>query len=164
MSRWHRLAVSEMYCQRPDLATNFLSKGPTVNIHELAALTGETPRQVRYLVAEGLMPPPEGGRARASYGEPHVAAIRAYQRLRAFGFKPGAIRLLWEGRGGPVTLPIAPGIALNLDPALLSGGGDPRPNLRLVAERVAELLTDLLKEAHPHGPEADPHPSPADGR
>lgn len=134
-----------------------------MNIHELAALTDETPRQVRYLIAEGLMPPPEGGRARASYGEPHVAAIRAYQRLRAFGFKPAAIRLLREGRGGPVTLPLAPGIALSLDPALLSGAAECRPDPCLVARRVAELLTDLLKEAPSHGPDATSDAGPDDG-
>ena len=45
-----------------------------MNIHELTELTEETPRQIRYLVAEGLMPAPDGGRSNASYGDVHVAA------------------------------------------------------------------------------------------
>ncbi|MBV1800502.1 helix-turn-helix domain-containing protein [Siccirubricoccus sp. G192] len=134
-----------------------------MNIHELTALTGETPRQVRYLVAEGLMPPPEGGRANASYGAAHLAAIRAYQRLRALGFKPAAIRLIREGRGGPITLPIVPGLALSIDPALLAGVG-PRTDSRALAERVAELLADILTETSQHGPDAVPDHGPADER
>ena len=30
----------------------------------------------RYLIAEGFIPPPAGGRARATYGEDHAAGIR----------------------------------------------------------------------------------------
>jgi MerR family transcriptional regulator, copper efflux regulator len=116
-----------------------------MNIHELTALTGETPRQVRYLVAERLIPPPEGGRSNASYSEMHVAAIHDPQRLRAFGFKPAAIRLLRKGRGGPVTLPIAPGLALRLDPVLLTGAGGGYPDPLTLAARITDLLTDLRK-------------------
>ena len=121
-----------------------------MNIHDLTALTGETARQVRYLIAEGLMPPPDGGRANADYGEAHVAAIRAYQRLRALGFRPAAIRLLREGRGGPLTIPLAPGLALSLDPALLAGAAGPPPDVQALAARIAELLADILMETSQH--------------
>jgi DNA-binding transcriptional MerR regulator len=130
-----------------------------MNIHELTELTQETPRQIRYLVAEGLMPAPAGGRSNASYGEAHVAAIRAYQRLRALGFKPAAIRLLREGRGGPVTLPVATGIALALDPALL---GSPIPDPQALAARITDLLTDILRETQHHGTAPHPDDDPAD--
>jgi hypothetical protein len=103
------------------------------------------------------MPPPEGGRANASYGEAHVAAIRAYQRLRALGFKPAAIRLLREGRGGPVTLPIAPGLALSIDPALLADANGGRPDPSALAQRITDLLTDILRETPQHG--TDPQPA-----
>jgi DNA-binding transcriptional MerR regulator len=122
-----------------------------MNIHELTELTEETPRQIRYLVAEGLMPAPDGGRSNASYGDVHVAAIRAYQRLRTLGFKPAAIKLLREGRGGPVTLPVAPGIALALDPALLIGARGVPPDPLALAGRITDLLTDILRETQHHG-------------
>lgn len=143
------LAASHLFRQKK------CRKGRPVNIHDLTALTGETARQVRYLIAEGLMPPPDGGRANADYGEAHVAAIRTFQRLRALGFRPAAIRLLREGRGAPISIPVAPGLALSLDPALLAGGAGPRPDPQALVARIASLLTDILTETSPHAP-ADP--------
>ena len=55
-----------------------------MHIRELTAETGTTERQVRYLIAEGFVPAPRGGRSNADYGEDHVAAIRRYGRLRDF--------------------------------------------------------------------------------
>lgn len=128
-----------------------------MNIHELTALTGETARQVRYLIAEGLMPPPAGGRAHAAYGPAHVAAIRAYQRLRALGFRPAAIRLLRQGRGVPVSIPLVPGLSLSLDPRLLAAGTPP-PDPQALAARIAALLADILQEttANAHAHPTDP--------
>ena len=135
-----------------------------MNIHDLVELTGESPRQIRYLVAEGLMPPPDGGRATASYGEPHWAAIRAYQRLRALGFRPAAIRLLRQGSGGPVTVAIAPGLSLSIDPSLLAGTADaPPPDPQALAARIATLLADILTETAHHDPAARSELPPADG-
>ena len=133
-----------------------------MNIHELTALTGETPRQVRYLIAEGLMPPPEGGRSNAYYGEAHVAAIRHYQRLRALGFKPAAIRLLRKGRGGPVTLPVTPGLVLSIDPALFPGCGEGQLDPCAIARRITDLVIDILRETSKHGPDTDSSPGDAD--
>ncbi|MFC7477067.1 helix-turn-helix domain-containing protein [Dankookia sp. GCM10030260] len=130
-----------------------------MNIHDLTALTGETARQIRYLIAEGLMPPPTGGRATADYGEPHLAAIRAFQRLRALGFRPAAIRLLREGRGAPVSIPLGPGLALSLDPALLAGSLGPPPDPGALAARITDLLADLLTETTPDVPAAAADPA-----
>src|SRR5580704_50191 len=112
-----------------------------MKIRELAALTGVAERQVRYLIAEGFIPAPRGGRANADYGDEHVAAIRRYSRLRDLGFPPAAIKLLLEAREG-APFPVAPGLTLVVDPDLLGSGADIGP---LVA-RITALLTDLLKE------------------
>lgn len=112
-----------------------------MHIRELTAQLGIAERQVRYLIAEGFVPPPRGGRANADYGDDHVEAIRRYTRLRDLGFPPAAIKLLLQaGEGAP--FPVAPGITLVVDPKLLASGAAVEPLL----ERLRTLMTDLFKE------------------
>ena len=112
-----------------------------MNIRELTALTGLPERQVRYLIAEGFMPPPRGGRSNADYGDDHVSAIGRYARLRQLGFPPAAIKLLLDAREGAAFV-VAPGITLVIDPGLLGTGTAVGP----LVERIRHLLTDLLKD------------------
>ncbi|MCX7376774.1 MAG: helix-turn-helix domain-containing protein [Alphaproteobacteria bacterium] len=119
-----------------------------MNIRDLAAATGVAERQVRYLIAEGFIPPPRGGRATAEYGADHVAAITRYQRLRELGFPPAAIRVLLEsGQGAP--FPVAPGITLVVDPARLGSGESPGPLL----SRLETLLRELLRKPNDGPPD-----------
>src|SRR5262245_44427543 len=108
-----------------------------MNIRELIALTGIADRQIRYLIAEGIVPPPRGGRSNADYGDDHVAAIRRYTRLRELGFPPAAIKLLLEARQG-APFPVAPGITLVIDPDVLGSAVD----IGALVERIQKLLTD----------------------
>ena len=120
-----------------------------MNIRELTAAAGIPERQVRYLIAEGFIPPPTGGRAHASYGGDHVEAIRRYSRLRELGLPPAAIKvLLQSGEGAP--FPVAPGITLVLDPALIGSGLE---SDALIA-RISGLLNELLKESTDAAPPA----------
>jgi MerR family copper efflux transcriptional regulator len=114
-----------------------------MRLNELTDLTGIAERQVRYLIAEGFMLPPRGGRANADYGEDHVAAIRRYSRLRELGFPPAAIKLLLQAREG-APIPVAPGITLVVDPNLIGSGVDAGP----LAERIVKLLQELLGDSH----------------
>ena len=112
-----------------------------MKISELTASTGIPERQVRCLIAEGFIPPPRGGRAHATYGEDHVAAIRRYNHLRELGFPPAAIKvLLQSGEGAPFS--VAPGITLVVDPALIGSGAKVEP----ITTRLSALLNDLLKD------------------
>lgn len=112
-----------------------------MHIRELTARTGIAERQVRYLIAEGFIPPPRGGRANADYGEDHVAAIDKYARLRDLGFPPAAVKLLLQAREG-VPFAVAPGITLVVDPKLLASGTPVPP----IIESIQSLLADLFKE------------------
>ena len=112
-----------------------------MNIRDLISRTGIPERQVRYLIAEGFMPAPRGGRANADYGDDHLAAIERYQRLHALGFPPAAIKLLLQSTEG-VPFQVAPGVTLVVSPDKLGSGEPVRP----LMERLKTLLTDLLKE------------------
>ncbi len=109
-----------------------------MKIHELVERTGVQPRQIRYLISEGFIPPPSGGRANAEYDEAHVAAIDRYQRLRSAGFLPSSIKLIL-GSGAPV--PLAPGVAVIIDPAAL----DPNLDPRVIADRLIEAVTNAME-------------------
>jgi MerR family transcriptional regulator, copper efflux regulator len=122
-----------------------------MNIRELTARTGLAERQVRYLIAEGFIPPPSGGRSNADYSEDHVAAITRYTRLRDLGFPPAAVKLLLQtSEGAP--FPVAPGLTLVIDPRLLGSGAPVDP----IIDSIRRLLTDLLEErAHVSGSDAN---------
>ena len=112
-----------------------------MNMKELIARTGIAERQVRYLIAEGFLPPPRGGRSNADYGEDQVAGIRRYMRLRDLGFPPAAIKVLLEAKEGAPFV-AAPGVTLVIDATLLGSGKDPAP----FARRIQTLLEELLKD------------------
>lgn len=111
-----------------------------MNLRELIAETGIAERQVRYMISEGFMPPPTGGRAHAQYDAPHVEAIRRYQRLKALGFPPAAIRRLLQARAGaPFT--IAPGVTLVVDPALIGAPAD----LEALSSQIKQTLQTIFQ-------------------
>src|SRR5437868_7195359 len=112
-----------------------------MRIGELTKKTAVAERQVRYLIAEGFLPAPRGGRANADYGDDHVAAIRRYVRLRDLGFPPAAIKLLLQAKEGAPFV-VAPGVTLVVDPNLIGSGAESGP----LVERIKDLLADLLKE------------------
>jgi DNA-binding transcriptional MerR regulator len=112
-----------------------------MNIRELTARTGLAERQIRYLIAEGFIPAPRGGRANADYDEDHVAAITRYMRLRDLGFPPAAIKLLLQATEGAPFL-VSPGLTLVIDPKLLGSGAPIEP----IIDSIRRLLIDLLEE------------------
>lgn len=112
-----------------------------MKIKEVANRTGITERQVRYLIAEGFIPAPSGGRAHAQYGPEHVDGILRYSRLRALGFPPAAIKLLLQAKDG-APFSVMPGVTLVIDPQLLASGAPVAP----VVEKIQTLLSELFKE------------------
>ena len=111
-----------------------------MKIRDVMEATETTERQVRFLIAEGFIPPPRGGRSNAEYGDDHVEAIRRYTRLRGLGFPPAAIKLMMNATDG-VPLPVVAGVTLVLDPELVGSGKDPRP----IIAAIESLLNDTMK-------------------
>jgi DNA-binding transcriptional MerR regulator len=117
-----------------------------VDIEELAREAGETPRQMRYLISLGVVPPPDGGRRFAAYGPAHLAAVRRYQALRAHGYAPAQITAILDvartaAERVTVAFPLAPGVTLLVDPAAL-GPHPPDPEAvgRLAASDLGRFL------------------------
>jgi DNA-binding transcriptional MerR regulator len=55
-------------------------------MRELEEATGQPARQIRYLISEGVVPPPNGNTRSATYDERHLAAVRRYVSLKESGF------------------------------------------------------------------------------
>jgi MerR family transcriptional regulator, copper efflux regulator len=110
-----------------------------MKIRELTSQTGITARQVRFLIAEGFVPPPSGATANADYGDQHVAAIRRYQYLHGLGYPPAAIKLLFQSPG-VIPIKVAPGITLNVEPALFQRN----LNLDRTLKKISRILSELF--------------------
>jgi DNA-binding transcriptional MerR regulator len=115
-----------------------MSKWRAMDIHEFTALVGETPRQIRFLIAEKFMPSPTGGRAHAQYGPEHVEAVHRYRQLRS-RYSPAQIKLMMSAYSPKLLLPVAPGVELLLDRSLLG----PRISAEKIADRVRQVLSEL---------------------
>ena len=121
-----------------------------MRMKDLIARTGTAERQIRYLVAEGFVPPPHGGRANAEYGEEHVEAIIRYARLKELGFPPAAIRLLLGATSG-IPFPISKGVTLVVDTSQLASGADVEP--MIAAAR--DVLSRIVSKTNPQSPAGD---------
>jgi MerR family transcriptional regulator, copper efflux regulator len=115
-----------------------------MKMRELTSQTGITARQVRFLIAEGFVPPPSGATASADYGDQHVTAIRRYQYFHDLGYPPAAIKLLFQGQGA-IPIKIAPGITLNVEPVLFQR--------KLNVDRALKKISRILSELFPPPPE-----------
>lgn len=111
-----------------------------MRLKELMERTGTAERQIRYLISEGFVPPPRGGRANADYGEDHVEAIIRFARLKELGFPPAAIRLLLDATAG-IPFPISKGVTLVVDTSRLASGADVEPMVAKAREVLSHILS-----------------------
>lgn len=66
-----------------------------MTLAELAERIGTAPRQIRFLIAEGILPPAnKTGRAADAYGDDHVIRAQRYLALHRMGMKPASIKVL----------------------------------------------------------------------
>jgi hypothetical protein len=118
-----------------------------LNIQELAEAVGQTCRQIRYLIAEDIVPGAQGSRAQPDYGQVHIDALRRYQDMRRRDHKPSEIKVMLQAEriasvGGRFAL--APGVMLVVDRALLEE--DLRPGE--VGDLAAAILRCLATNHH----------------
>lgn len=68
---------------------------PKMTLAELADHLGIPPRQIRFMIAEGILPPAaRTGRSADAYDETHVTKGQRYLALHRMGMKPGSIKVL----------------------------------------------------------------------
>ena len=88
-----------------------------MTLAELAEAIGVPPRQIRFLISEGVLPPAiKTGRSADAYDDAHLAKARRYITLHNLGMKPTAIKVLMEF---DEAIPIyqSKGIELRIDPS-----------------------------------------------
>jgi DNA-binding transcriptional MerR regulator len=62
---------------------------------ELAESLGIAPRQIRFMIAEGILPAAnKTGRAADAYGPEHLLSAQRYLALHRLGMKPASIKVL----------------------------------------------------------------------
>lgn len=113
-----------------------------VLIAELAGATGTEPRQIRWLIAEGIVPRPGGTRSRPEYGPEHVRAILHYRDERRRGLSPAQVKAVLHERvrgAAGLELRVAPGVTLRVEPEAI-GTLDPDAVGRQVAEALGRAI------------------------
>lgn len=66
-----------------------------MTLAELAETLNASPRQIRFLVAEGILPSAQKtGRKADAYSEVHLTTARRYFALHRMGMKPSSIKVL----------------------------------------------------------------------
>lgn len=89
-----------------------------MTIAELAEQLGVPARQIRFLIAEGILPAAgKTGRAADAYDDTHLLKGQRYLALYRMGMKPGSIKVLLSFDDAVPILQDA-GIELRIDPGL----------------------------------------------
>ena len=87
-----------------------------MTLAELADRLGTQPRQIRFMIAEGILPPAaKTGRSADAYEEAHVVKGQRYLALYRMGMKPGSIKVLMAFDDAVPILQEG-GIELRIDP------------------------------------------------
>ncbi len=122
-----------------------------MKLTDLAEQTGQPERLVRYLIAEGVVPPPVGERKAARYDERHLRAISRYLALKDAGLALKAIKAVMNGEGEMIPFPVTDGVVLQLHPRLIASGADPQ----LIVDMIAKVLSERLLPKNSNNPETD---------
>lgn len=89
-----------------------------MTLNELAEALGMPPRQIRFLIAEGILPPAaKTGRAADGYDETHLERGQKYLALYRMGMKPGSIKVLMAFDDAVPILQEG-GVELRIDPSM----------------------------------------------
>lgn len=89
-----------------------------MTLSEFAERLGIPPRQIRFMIAEGILPAAtRTGRSADAYEEMHVSKAQRYLALHRMGMKPGSIKVLMAFDDA-VPILQENGVELRVDPQL----------------------------------------------
>lgn len=113
-----------------------------MTLTELADSVGTTPRQIRFMIAEAILPPAQKtGRHADAYSEQHVIKAQRYLGLYRLGMKPASIKVLMAFDDA---IPIlqAQGVELRIDPAVKPDDID----LEVVMSEIFDALKTFIRK------------------
>ncbi|WIM12546.1 MerR family transcriptional regulator [Enhydrobacter sp.] len=116
-----------------------------MTLQELSDALGVPPRQIRFMIAEGCLPPANStGRAADAYDENHLAKGHKYVTLHRLGMKPQAIKVLMAFDDA---IPIfqGHGLELRVDPSIAPGTID----LKAALSDITRALRVYLSKEKP---------------
>mgnify|MGYP001212030539 CR=1 FL=1 len=118
-----------------------------LRMEDLERLTGQPRRNIRFLIAQKVVPEPRSRGRNASYGPEHLVALKTYARLKAAGV--GSLDVIREriaaaGDGGPLLIAPLPGVEVRIEASVLREKG---------AEALASAIADAVRGAARAEPE-----------
>ena len=114
-----------------------------MTLTEFADHLGVTPRQIRFMIAEGILPSAnKTGRSADAYGEEHVLKAQRYLAFYRLGMKPASIKVLMAFDDA-VPIIQAEGVELRIDPSIVPEKIDVDSALKQIA---AALRTYVSKD------------------
>lgn len=127
--------------ERMRQSTVTLNGKRAVNISELEEVTGQPRRNIRFLIAEQVVPEPYSKGRGASYGPEHVRALAVYSEMRAQGV--GSLELIRERvrvREDSLPLVVSPrdGVEVRIESSVLEEIG---------AEALAREIAKAVRKA-----------------
>jgi DNA-binding transcriptional MerR regulator len=118
-----------------------------LRMDDLERLTGQPRRNIRFLIAEKVIPQPRSRGRKASYGPEHLEALKVYSRLKAAGISSLDVirdRIGSARGGGPLLIAPMPGVEVRIEASVLR---------ELGAEALARAIGDAVRTAAQAEPE-----------
>jgi len=104
-----------------------------MTLAEFAEHLGITPRQIRFMIAEELLPSAnKTGRSADAYGEEHVLRAQRYLAFYRLGMKPASIKVLMAFDDA-VPIVQSGGVELRIDPSIAPASIDVDAALEQIA-------------------------------
>lgn len=113
-----------------------------MNREEIEAASGVTGRNIRFLTAEGILPPPVGPARSAQYTDEHLRILKIYTEAKSQGVTSlDVIRRRIAEADARSTTTVMPGIELTIDRSAVPEGVKVEEIMAALKKAVEEKLS-----------------------